>query len=270
MRHKLTLTNLAFALVGLLWMLSALVFLSGAARGDTPSALTAAQRQAAQNAYAAGLKEYAAGRFADAAVAFQEVFEISAQPAVLYNLAQAYRLANYPEAAVSNYKAFLMAVPESPLRPEIEQQIVELRKLIDNTSARERAEAKLRNPAPKWRGPVIGYWTVVRRSYQTDCLAEREKDPMEASALVGPYTIKLGECSVPLTPKGALEAPVTCYGPGGNAMSLVTGHFDMDANTLTLEGKVSRLSSVGAPRSCPVTFAVEFKREPYEPMVRQP
>jgi hypothetical protein len=228
--------------------------------------MTPEQRQAAQEAYEAALKHYTAGSFELAAVSFQEAYEISSQPAILYNMAQAYRLANYPEAALSSYKAFLIAVPETTLRPEVEQRIQELGKLIISTIRKENEEAKRLSTIIKWRGPVIGYWTVVKRRYQTDCADVREKDPGELSALVGPRSVRLGECTVPLTESGDLEHQVTCYGPGPYSMSLTSGKFDWQSNTMTLEGKASRPNKFGEQRSCPVTFSVEFKREEYNPL----
>lgn len=91
------------------------------------SLLIAAQVHAADDEfrkhYEEGLAAYELGEFVRAAEAYKAAHRIRRDPALLYNIAQAYRLGNDLEKAVFFYRSYLRAVPNAANRKEIEERI---------------------------------------------------------------------------------------------------------------------------------------------------
>lgn len=127
MRPRLTLLGV---LLGALFAVPPLA--AGADRGDT------ADKAAAREHYEKGTSYYDLGRYPDAIKEFEAAYEIKKDPALLYNLAQAYRLGGNPEQALHFYKTYLRYVPRPPNRAEIEDRITGLEKQV----------AELKQPPP--------------------------------------------------------------------------------------------------------------------------
>jgi len=92
--------------------------------------LTAQQQQDAKTIYEHALSLYALGRYAEAAPLFEKAFELKPVPALLYNAAQAHRLAGHAEQAVTLYESYLRMYGDPSRRAEIEAHIIELKKAI--------------------------------------------------------------------------------------------------------------------------------------------
>lgn len=103
--------------------LLAALALAAPARAADPADVSDARRL-----YAEGKAEYAQGHY-DAAIAlFERSYALSESSALLFNMAQAHRLAG-PEhcsSALSLYKSYLAAEPEAENRREVEERIQEL------------------------------------------------------------------------------------------------------------------------------------------------
>lgn len=80
----------------------------------------------ARDHYQAGLKYFDAQRYGEAVDEFQAAYELKADPAFLYNIAQCHRLAGHTEEAIRYYRTFLALVPATPVRPRVEGYIAEL------------------------------------------------------------------------------------------------------------------------------------------------
>lgn len=94
---------------------------------------------AAREHYAKGKRLYDLGRFADAAKEYEAAYQAKDDPALLFNLGQAHRLAHdYPQALLA-YKAYLRNVPDATNRAEVEQRVVELQAAIDAEQRASRA-----------------------------------------------------------------------------------------------------------------------------------
>src|SRR5262245_28696264 len=78
-----------------------------------------------------GSKAFDLGRYIEAAKEYEAAFDAREDPALLYNIAQAYRLGGDNSAAVRAYRAFLRRMPKAPNRVEVEARITELQKVID-------------------------------------------------------------------------------------------------------------------------------------------
>jgi tetratricopeptide (TPR) repeat protein len=78
---------------------------------------------AAREHYKKGTTYYDLGKYADAAREFEAAYEAKNDPAILFNLAQAYRLSGDTDQALHFYRTYLRYVPKAANRSEIEEQI---------------------------------------------------------------------------------------------------------------------------------------------------
>lgn len=99
--------------------------LAGAARAATPE-----EREQARQHYESATRKYDTGRFEDAAAEFQQVFDLIGDPALLFNIAQSYRLAQKPDKALLFYRSYLRRAPDAASRVEVEKRIAELTEIL--------------------------------------------------------------------------------------------------------------------------------------------
>jgi hypothetical protein len=78
---------------------------------------------------------FALDRYADAAENFEKAFELKPEPALLYNAAQAHRLAGNKERALSLYENYLRVYGKRDKREEVETHIAELKQAIEHDKA---------------------------------------------------------------------------------------------------------------------------------------
>jgi tetratricopeptide (TPR) repeat protein len=74
---------------------------------------------------------FALGHYPVAAENFEKAFELKPDPALLYNAAQAHRLAGNKERAVALYQNYLRLYPKAVRRSEVETRVQELKKAIE-------------------------------------------------------------------------------------------------------------------------------------------
>jgi tetratricopeptide (TPR) repeat protein len=84
--------------------------------------------------YRKGTAAYNLGHYAEAAREYEATYEITLDVAVLFNTAQAYRLAGENHKAILAYKGYLRAAPAGSQRDIAQQKLDELTKL-EKTSA---------------------------------------------------------------------------------------------------------------------------------------
>ena len=85
-----------------------------------------ADRAIARQHYEKAVTHFNLGEFADAAAEFREVYKVAPQPVLLYDAAQAYRLANDRAQALVLYQSFLHLAPTTPHKAEVVARIAEL------------------------------------------------------------------------------------------------------------------------------------------------
>jgi hypothetical protein len=95
--------------------------ISGSAWAAEPSA-------EARRLYAEGKAEYAQGHYVEAVGLFERSYALSESAALLFNMAQAHRLAgpDHCADAVALYKSYLAAEPEAENEKEVQERIAEL------------------------------------------------------------------------------------------------------------------------------------------------
>lgn len=99
------------------WALVALLCSLGSARGNEEQARVHFQR---------GTNAFDLGRYDEAIREYEAAYSHERDPALLYNIAQAARLAGHDERALRLYKAYLQAAPSSLERTEVMRFIARL------------------------------------------------------------------------------------------------------------------------------------------------
>src|SRR5262245_32790342 len=84
----------------------------------------------ARSEYRRGLVKYELGEYEGAITSCKRAYDLTRSPALLFNIAQAYRLKNDPEQALHFYQTFLRLKPDAKNRAEVEGRINELEKLL--------------------------------------------------------------------------------------------------------------------------------------------
>jgi tetratricopeptide (TPR) repeat protein len=100
-------------------------------------AVAAGTAQAADDARLArqhfedGSRLYDLGKFRDAAREYEEAYKYKPDPALLFNIGQAYRAAGDVGEALTAYKSYLRRMPEARNRAEVAGHIEKLQRLVD-------------------------------------------------------------------------------------------------------------------------------------------
>jgi tetratricopeptide (TPR) repeat protein len=97
----------------------------------------------ARDHYEQGMSHYQLGEFVQAIDEFKLAYAASHAPGLLFNLAQASRLAKQYDQALFFYRSYLRARPEAPNRVDVEARIAELEPL----AAAQRHEAAETRPS---------------------------------------------------------------------------------------------------------------------------
>jgi len=78
---------------------------------------------------------FALGHYTDAAQSFEKAFELKPDPALLYNAAQAHRLAGNKERALVLYENYVRVYGKREKREDVETRIAELKQAIAHDKA---------------------------------------------------------------------------------------------------------------------------------------
>ncbi len=98
------------------------------------SLITRAQaddRAAAKEHFQKGSTAFALGAYDEAIAEYSAAYRAKDDPALLYNIAQAHRLAGHAADALRFYKMYLTLLPRAPNREEVEAKIAELQRLAE-------------------------------------------------------------------------------------------------------------------------------------------
>ena len=95
--------------------------------------------EAARQHFRVATRYYDEGRFADAAQQFEEAYELSGRPELLYNAYIAHREANQQPDAAAMLERYLAEVPGAPDRANLEARLAELERAIATNSEQQAA-----------------------------------------------------------------------------------------------------------------------------------
>lgn len=132
-------------------LLGAIVVASGS---GAQAQLTPDQKQEMRRHYEKATRAYDIEKYSEAVDEYQKAYELGGDPAMLYNIAQAYRLNDQLPDALHFYRRYLQRSPNARNREDVERKIADLEQSIE---ARRKA-AKLRPPpAAAPPAPVPAY-----------------------------------------------------------------------------------------------------------------
>lgn len=104
-------------------LLFSLLSLSAAAHADDTAE--------ARDHFRKGSKAFDLGHYQEAVKEYEAAYSLREDPALLFNIAQAYRLDGDNQNAIRVYKSFLHRMPDAPNRAEVERRIAELHRIIE-------------------------------------------------------------------------------------------------------------------------------------------
>jgi tetratricopeptide (TPR) repeat protein len=100
-----------------------LTLCTGVARGDDDAS--------AREHYVKGTRAYELGLYDEAIAEYMAAYKAKDDPALLFNLGQAHRLAGHAAEALRLYKTYLSKVPAAENRADVEGKIRELKELVE-------------------------------------------------------------------------------------------------------------------------------------------
>jgi tetratricopeptide (TPR) repeat protein len=130
-------------------LVAALLFCAAPAAADDAT-------QSARAHYTQGTKLYDLGRYHDAAKEYEAAFERKDDPALLFNIAQAYRLGHDYADSIRAYKSFLRRVPDTEQRAQVEAHIREMQLLLDKQQPPPPVAPTVATPPPAVTPPPAG------------------------------------------------------------------------------------------------------------------
>jgi len=104
------------------------------------------KKEQARKLYEEGMIRYDLRKYEEAITQFEEAYKVSPNPALLYNIAQAHRMAGHNAEAIGFYQNYLRRMPEPSNLAEVQQWIAQLQAAGPGTS--EPKAPPLPPPAP--------------------------------------------------------------------------------------------------------------------------
>jgi len=158
----------------------------------------------ARRHYEEGTKAFNLGEFPRAITEFKAAYNAKADPSLLYNIAQSYRLQGDAAQAVFFYKSFLRNMPAAPNRKEVEGRIRTLDKQVEE----QRKEPVPLVPPPAVTSPPPAAPAVVGTAPAISPVppATTERTPLTPGSAVGDVAApKAPETPPPSTVPPTLE-----------------------------------------------------------------
>jgi tetratricopeptide (TPR) repeat protein len=130
-------------------------FAPGAAAQDGRAQLSETQRQQVRDHYERGTRFYNVAKYGEAIDEYQKAYLISADPVMLYNIAQAYRMWDQPVEAIRFYRNYLRNAPTAPNRTEVEKRIAELERVAEERRRAPTTTPPATEPPPAATPPPV-------------------------------------------------------------------------------------------------------------------
>lgn len=140
-----------------LFVLAVALLLPSSGRSQTPS-------EEAKDHYRKGTAAYNLGKYAEAAQEYELSYRATLDPALLFNVAQAYRLAGDRKKALTAYKSYLRSAPDADKRALAEARVREIEAALNyddpfavepTTPASRAAPVPAPAPMPARHSPIM-------------------------------------------------------------------------------------------------------------------
>lgn len=99
------------------------------------------------------MAHYALGEYSEAADEYEQAFRLKQDPALLYNAAQAYRLAGNHEKAIILYRNYIVLYPTEP-NVDVAREQIEKLKQSSRTEPRPSIQPAPATPSPNLSAPA--------------------------------------------------------------------------------------------------------------------
>jgi tetratricopeptide (TPR) repeat protein len=94
--------------------------------------LTESQKQEVRDRYDKAMRFYYLRKYPEAIKEYEAIYLLSADPVMLFNIAQCHRQNDEPEKALQFYKNYLRSAPSAPNRADVEKKIAEMERLVED------------------------------------------------------------------------------------------------------------------------------------------
>ena len=143
--------------------------------------MTQAQKDEVKLHYQRATRAYDLQKYPEAIDEYQKAYEISGDPPMLYNIAQAYRLADQPAEAARYYRRFLQRMPNARNRDDVERKIADQEKLAEQRKKVEPVAAPAaRRPSRRRSSRSSRRRRAARRAAATAAAAAAARDVARA------------------------------------------------------------------------------------------
>lgn len=116
----------------------------------------AAAQETARELYERATAQYALGKYGEAATVFERAFELKPDPAILYNAAQAHRLAGNKQRALDLYSSYLRLYGDRSGKAEVQKHIETLQAALDkDRAASSQSPMTLKTPPTTTPPPAV-------------------------------------------------------------------------------------------------------------------
>jgi tetratricopeptide (TPR) repeat protein len=113
------------------WLALGVLVVCALAPALARAATDAENKAQAKELYERATRFYDVGKYAEAIHDYEQAYLLVEDPALLFNMGQAYRLWDRPEDAIRSYKNYLRKRPEASNRADVERKIADLEKLVE-------------------------------------------------------------------------------------------------------------------------------------------
>jgi len=126
-----------------------------AAQQAAGAQMTPAQRQEMMEHYERATRAYDVQKYQEAVTEYQKAYEIGGDPAMLYNVAQAYRLGDQLTEALHTYRRYLQRSPTARNREDVERKIADLEQTIEARRKAAEAAAQAKQTSEAAQTPAV-------------------------------------------------------------------------------------------------------------------
>lgn len=235
------------------------------------AAQTKAEIAEAKEAFERGKEHYEGERFLEAAEAFQEAYDLTQRPELLYNIGQAYRFAERFEDAERYLQRYLADAPDTPIADDVVETIIEIQqqiaaRMVTVTIESEPAAAEVFLDDEEEARCVTPCTVMARPGSRTFRLrAEGRREAVEVVELTTGEPAAVSIVLEPLVVRGALrvvtDRPGTLHVGDLTAEMPLTEPMELPPGTHSVRVTAGRASWEGE-----VTVAERQVRELYVPM----
>jgi len=231
-------------------------------------------RAQAREHFIKGTKAFDLGLYEDAVREYTAAYQAKADPALLYNIAQAHRQAGHAKEALRFYRVYLSKVPSASNRADVEAKVAELQKTVDQEEKATQApppdgahkpSAPVEEAAPRpaethpqpAQAPVPAP-TVAATPAELPAVnprpARRLKIAGLATAVVGVAVLGVGFGMMALSFQDADQINNSPYNPASFGGNVDTFHLHQD-----LEGVLLAVGGAAVVAGI-VTYAIGWRR----------